>query len=265
MSENQDIRVWARQTGLDIGDRGRIPDSIREQYRASRNGDGELPELDATTEDMLIPGPETPQDAPEKPALPVTGKVVPERPPERPRRRRGLLSRKPRQPKAKTTHKRVSLENLISSGWGLAAMALARSPQAIPVARILDMQAPVAGIIADDMARGTIVDKILQPLARMGERAEKGFALAGPPLLVGMMTAQPQMFPVLRPMLKMSMMSWLQISRPAVEKAQRRAAQFAEDFGDIDIDAMIDALWADIPVVVPSEQEEANIRKARGE
>ena len=265
MTENQDIRTWARTQGFDLGDRGRIPAGIREQYQASHNGDRELPGLDATAEDMLIPGPETPAETPEKPVLPVTGKVVPERPPERPRKRRGLLSREPRQPKAKPAHKRVSLENLISSGWGLAAMALARSSQAIPVARILDMQAPVAGIIADDMTRGTIVDKILQPLARMGEKAEKGFALAGPPLLVGMMTAQPQMFPVLRPMLKMSMMSWLQISRPAVEKAQRRAAAFTEDFGDIDIDAMIDALWADVPVVVPSKQEEANIRKARGE
>jgi hypothetical protein len=144
-------------------------------------------------------------------------------------------------------------------------MALARSPQALPVARILDLQAPVAGIIVDDMARGTIADKILQPLARMGEKGEKLFALAGPPMLVGMMTAQPQLFPVLKPMLKMSMMSWMQISKPAMEKVQKRMETFAEDFGDIDLDAMIDGLWLDGPVGAPSEQEEANIRKARGE
>jgi hypothetical protein len=261
MTDSQDIRTWAKTQGIDIGVRGRIPDTVREQYDASRNGGGELPELDAA--ELILPGePEVPQDAP-PPKLASVGTVVPERPPERPKRRGGLLGRKPREAKPKSGHKRVSLENLISSGWGLAALALARSPQALPVARILDLQAPVAGIIVDDMARGTIADKILQPLARMGEKGEKLFALAGPPMLVGMMTAQPQLFPVLKPMLKMSMMSWMQVSKPAMEKVQKRAEAFAEDFGDMDLDAMIDALWIDAPV--PSEQEEANIRKARGE
>ena len=127
-------------------------------------------------------------------------------------------------------HKRVSIENVVSSGWAIGAMALARQPQALPVARILDMQAPVAGVIVEDLARGTLLDKVLQPLARGGEKAEKAMALAGPPLLVGMITANPSWAPALRPLLKMAMMSWLQLASPAMDKVQKRQAKFSEEF-----------------------------------
>jgi hypothetical protein len=33
-----DIRAWARQHGLPVSERGRIPASVLEQYRASANG-----------------------------------------------------------------------------------------------------------------------------------------------------------------------------------------------------------------------------------
>ena len=33
-----DIRAWARQHGLAVNERGRIPASVLEQYRASANG-----------------------------------------------------------------------------------------------------------------------------------------------------------------------------------------------------------------------------------
>ena len=262
MSESQDIRAWAKDQGIDLGDRGRIPAGVREQYDA-RNGDsGDLPDLDGDDLDLMPPDPQPAPAAP--PAPPVDGKVVtPERRPQAPRKpRRKLFERKP-----KTAHKRVSIDNLVSAGWQIASVALAHVPEAraLPVARVLSMQAPVAGIIVDDLAKGTLADRILQPFARAQEKSEKAFALVGPPLLVGVATAQPQMFPMIRPLLKASLMSWMLISKPAMEKAEKRARQFAEDFGEVDIDGMIDALWADLPIpTAPSEQEEENIRKARG-
>lgn len=34
-NENANIRVWARTQGIDIGDRGRIPEELRQRYRDS--------------------------------------------------------------------------------------------------------------------------------------------------------------------------------------------------------------------------------------
>lgn len=261
MSEAQDIRAWAAGRGIDIGERGRVPTAVREQYRAEHAD----PPFDDTQADDVTTATEPPP--PEPPASPAVEGRVAERPPRPPRTRGGLLGRRQRKPRdRKPAPRRVSIENIVSSGWSLAAMAMARSPRSIPVARILDMQAPVAGIIVDEAARGTVVDKILQPFARAGEKAEKAMALVGPPVLVAAMTANPQLYPVLRPALKMTMMSWMQVSGPAMRKAEARVAKFAEEFGDVDLDGMIDALWADLPIATQaSEAEEDAIRRARGE
>jgi hypothetical protein len=56
------------------------------------------------------------------------------------------------------------------------------------------------------------------------------------------------------------------VSGPAMKKAQENAARFAEDFGDVDLDGMIDALFSNIDVPArASEHEEAAIKRARGE
>ena len=256
MSEMQDIRVWARENGWDVADKGRLPGSVKAAYDARAAAD-ELSQLgqDIDGEPMII----RPDDevAPEAPAAPVPAERKPEPP-----ARRSIFDRKPKPP-ARPDRKRVSIENVLSSGWALGAMALARSPQAIPVARVMEMQAPVAGIVGEELLKGTMVDRLLQPLARGGRKAELGMALAGPPLLVGMMTARPELFPVLRPMLKMAMMSWMDVADKPMQQLARRQEHFAERFGDVDLDAMIDSLWADVPV--PSEAEEEAIRRARGE
>lgn len=255
---NQDIREWARANGRTIGDRGRIPDDIRADYYAE-NGDGEEADYgQPVTVEVGVP--EKPS-APAVPPPPPENKPVPERKPQAPpRKRKGLFGRKD-----KRVHKRVSIENIVSSGWALGAMALMRSPNAAPVGRVMQIQAPVAGAVLEDVARGTLVDKILQPLARGGEKGEAVLALAGPPLLVGAICARPELYNPLRPMLKMAMMSWLRISGPAIKKAQADAAKFEEEFGDIDLDATIAGLFADLPSGPVSEQEEEHIRRARGE
>ena len=250
MSDNQDIRVWAAANGWDIQSKGRLAADVKAAYEAAQNGHGEA---EPEGEPMVI----TMTD--EAPPAEVTPAAAPdERKPE-PLRKPGLFQRKPKETGPK--RRRVSIENILSSGWALGAMALARKPDAIPVARVLDMQAPVAGIIGEELLAGTLVDRILQPLARGGRKAELATALIGPPMLVGIMTARPELHPVLRPMLKMTMMSWMELSEPAFKKVQKRQEAWAERFGDVDLDAMIDLLWVDAPVV--SEQEEENIRKAR--
>jgi len=131
---------------------------------------------------------------------------------------------------------------------------------------MLAMQAPVAGVVVDEICAGTIVDRVLQPLARGGEKAEKAFALLGPPLIVGMISARPELFQPLSGPLKIALLSWSEISEPAARKAEAKAAAMAERMGGVDVDAMIAALFADVPMSAdaPSEAEEAAIRRARG-
>jgi hypothetical protein len=240
-SETQDIRVWAKEQGLDIAPKGKIPVAIREQWE----------------------GREVPPAAPaeESPASPTSAGE--RKPAGRKRGLPGLLARGEQADKPQ--HRRVSIEGIVSSAWGLGAMLLCRSPQSLPMARVLDMQAPVAGIIVNDVARGTVVDKVLQPFARAGASGEKAMALIGPPLLVGIISANPGTYPVLKPVLKASLMSWMEISAPAMKKAEQRAARWKEEFGGVDIDSMIEALFAVPPEMFseqPSPDEEDNIRRA---
>lgn len=267
MSEASKIRAWGREQGMELSDRGPLPDALREAWLAR---DGAEPEDEpiVVTVPFLGDGPgETPEANGTQPEQKVERK--PERKPQPPKRR-PFFQRKPKE--AGRPRKRVSIENIVTAGWGLGAMALAQSPRALPMARVLDMQAPVAGIVVEDIAKGTIIDRLLQPLARGGESAEKAMGLLGPPIIVGIMTARPELYPVLRGPLKLSMMTWMEISGPAMDKAQKRAADWSERFGHVDLDAMIDGLFADVPAPpgsqwgdAISEQEEENIRKARGE
>ena len=263
MSESQDIRVWARDHGYTVSDRGRLPGEVVEAYGARDDDEDEAPEL-------MVAAPEAEaRDIPQPPEPPA------ERPPVQPPQARSgrLFQRKPSPPAKKgqkrPAHPRVSTETLLSSLYGIAAMGLARwgqQGQGLPVARMMDMQAPVFGLVADDLIRGTLADKFLQPLARAGQKGEIAVGLAGPPLLVGLMTARPALFPVLRPMLKMSMMTWMEIAEPKMRQVQKRAETWSEKFGDVDLDAMIDALWAGLPEAGPeSPQEEEHVRRARGD
>jgi hypothetical protein len=259
---SQDIRDWAAERGIELAAKGRIPNKVREQYEADLDGNaggGEEPML-------IVPddGPEAPPEAPEP--VPAPAAPVEERKPQKPpRARKSLLQRKPAEGPRKRWP-RVSVENLISSGWALGAMALARNPNALPVARMLSYQSPIAGVIVDDMVKDTAVDRLLQPLARAGERGEKAVALIGPPLIVGMITAHPEWYPALKPMLKMSLMSWMTISGPAMEKVQRRAAQAGGpgEVTDAELESIIAGVFADLDVpVAHSEAEDAAVRRAQ--
>jgi hypothetical protein len=264
VSHSQDIRAWAATQGIELGKRGALPRAVIDEYEATHPNGADEPDVPDEEPMLIVP------DAPLLEVVPPGEPVHPpaeERPPVPPKRQRWGRPAKPKDTKPATHKKlpRVSVANLVSSGWGLGAMALMRNGNAVPVARVLQMQAPVAGVVVDDLVKGTPIDRLLQPLARAGERGEKAVALLGPPILVAMITARPEMYPALRPMLKMALVSWVTVSGPAVKKAQADAARLEEEFGDVDLDSIIDQIFADLPAGVPSEQEEANIRKARGD
>jgi hypothetical protein len=136
---------------------------------------------------------------------------------------------------------RVSVEKLISSGWmGLSAITQRVN---MPVSRVLLMQAPVAGAVLEDAVKDTAIDKLLQPVARMGEGGEVAFALVAPPLLVGALTSErvannPRMQMVLTGMLKEALKSWLKVAGPKIEEKMKEEEEFQEKYG-MQIDVMI--------------------------
>jgi hypothetical protein len=233
-----DIRVWASANGIDVAPKGPIPKAVKAQY------------YDRLTNGQLHPEAETPpgSEPPEPEAPPAEGK-------------KSWFSRRSRDASSRPSRRRTSVEQIVGLAWEFGAFALAQDPRMLPVARCVNMQAPVAGIIIDDAVKGTVADKILQPIARAGEQGEKFFGLIGPPLLVGAITAKPELYPALRPALKMSLIQWMYISEPAAKKAEKRAKDWQERFGGVDVDGMIDALFA--PAEPFNPQEEEAIRRAR--
>jgi len=260
MNDPAEVRTWARANGRTVSERGKIAADVIAEYEAahplSEQDDGDTApvitlELPPHEGEAVVPAAEeVPPPIPRRPETPP-------RPPRRSRLRDRLA-------KPDDKRRRVSVESLTSWVWGLGGMALQQAPQSTPVGRMLAMQAPVAGVVVDDLVKGTIVDRILQPLARSSEKAEKAFALLGPPVLVGMISANPGLFPALAGPLKVAMLSWAEISEPAMRQAERKAQAMADRLGEIDVDAMIAALFADV-IATPNEQEEAAIRRARGD
>jgi hypothetical protein len=109
----------------------------------------------------------------------------------------------------------------------------------MPMSRCLQVQSPVAGMILEEIVAGTVADRMLQPVARAEEKAEKVLALVAPPILV-LALEQSAMLPpeqammrqaLLVPMLRESLRIWLQVAGPKVEEAARREAEYQEKFG----------------------------------
>ncbi len=123
--------------------------------------------------------------------------------------------------KAKVVKKRVSTAGLAEMLWGETGRGLIRHDP--PVGRVLVMQAPFVGDIVDEAVKGTIADKLLQPIARTYETAEGLSAIVGVPLLVGMLERHPERAPVLMPMLRASIAPMLvQMAKGALKAEKRR-------------------------------------------
>jgi hypothetical protein len=240
-TDGMDIREWAAQRGIEVRPKGPVPRDVRTAYYAEQVG-GEVPP--------------PPPAEPSGEAPPGSGETPPEV-------KRPWWKRDRKEPGERgKSGRRTPVDQIVGLAWEFGAFALSQEPRMLPVARCVSMQAPVAGLIIDEAVKGTVADKVLQPIARAGEAGEKMFGLIGPPLIVAAITGKPELFPVLRPALKMSLMQWMFISEPAMKKAEKRSRDWAERFGGVDIDGMIDQLFAP-PEGALNPQEEANIRRAR--
>ena len=284
MTTAAEKRAWLRDAGYTVPEKGRIHPDLEAAWAAAHpggNGDGPpaAPDYpDGMTEDEFAE-PELPDE--------LAGELG-ETPPGRPPARRGAQAARrgrggwrfgrDRSQKAKGRKKakpRVSVEDVIAGGWRIMARVARPVP---PLQRTLKVQAPVAGLLLEDAVKGTLVDKILQPVARMQLQGKVVAALAGPPVLVtviSMHLAQcqqagtdpsPVFMSAASEMLRESLIIWMDVAGPKFEEALARERAFEEHYGQ-DVDAFM--AWLFEPPPDPRDDEamaaeEAALRRAQG-
>lgn len=215
---------------MEVPARGKLNPSFHGQYADAHPDDDDV--VDGQVVDV--------DDAPAAAAELDTGETPPRRPPGATGGLRGLMKKKIGGGRAR----RVSLEQVCASGWMVLA-SLAGQSGMTPTGRVLTMQAPVAGVILEDALKGTIADKVLQPLARSAAKGSEVSALLGPPVLVSILHTRPQLAPQLLPVLRMTLRQWVMVAGPAMKAAQKREAKAIADLGldeDTDLNAMIDGM-----------------------
>jgi hypothetical protein len=271
MATASEMRQWLHDNGRPQSVKGRISDGDRAFYDAAH---GEAPAADEAEFDeaMGVSAADFPEEdeAEEDPGPGVTEERTPRSRASRTRKPsaaragglvRGLIggqSKSKRKPSAKK-QPRVSLEKFVSRGWTmLGRMAISVSP---PMGRCLQAQAPMAGIILEDIARGTVTDRLLQPLARAEDKLDKGFALAAPPLLVGLIDMANGLPPkeaaarqaVLVPMLRESLRVMMEVSESYAEAITERLEQNMKF--DADIDRLLGAIFGQAEAQAETEPQ----------
>jgi hypothetical protein len=225
MASNHDIRQWAQERGLPVSSSGPLSEDVKREY-ANRTGEDAF----GTAETPAVP-----DDMQE--TAPNVKPTVTERAKEKLARTRQPVKKGA----ARASQPRVSIEGILSGAWSILGNLIAKpSP---PVGYIMQIQAPVAGMVLEDTIKGTMVDRILQPFARAEAAGETVMALAGPPVLVGLMHARPETAPVALPLLRRSLAMWMEIAGPKVERVRVQNEKFEEKYGK-DIDAIIEGLMA---------------------
>lgn len=226
--ETTDIRAWlnANRPELVAAPKGKLKSEAIAAYREAHS-DAEEPEPGELDEPILLPAEIEPERLGEAKRSWLSRKVAPKTQPKRPARR-------------------TPIDGVLALAYTGFAHIFSYNPATIPVSRCMAIQAPAAGMVLEEALKGSIVDKMLQPIARTGKRGEAIWGVIGPPILVGAISARPELYPVLRPVLRESFSSWIVLAGPKIRKAQEREAKLmAELDGDLTtIDAMIDAIFA---------------------
>lgn len=130
--------------------------------------------------------------------------------------------------KDKPKHDRVPVDRVAAQIWEGVARVV--EPIDAPVARCLHYQADLSGLMIERMAKGTLIDKGLQPLARGEIKVREVSALVGLPILVGMVERanelpEPQRtlrLAVLVPMLRECAAQLVMLSGDLLEERRRR-------------------------------------------
>lgn len=211
----KEIREWADANSYACPPSGRIPKDVREAFNKAHG-------ITAVAEAKPARVKET---APKYEPQTVTGKI------------KGALSRPKTGAKpARKAKPRVSVADLITGGWWLLSKAM--EPVSGPMAEMLKLEAPVAGMLLDDSVKGTLIDRALQPIARTEESGKVFAALGLPPILVMLIDKNPSMANSLLPMLRKSLQWHVELAGPKVQEMIQREMEFEANYGAA-VDEMI--------------------------
>lgn len=256
-----DVRAWAERRHLiEPGGRGRLAAEIHAAYANEQAAAASAPPPPAPVTESVIVGVRE---------LPAEPGPRDEKPPEQPRKsiRERLHVVKPddtgKADKPKRARKRVSLETLGGLAWVGASRVVAFAGETyLPVVKMMSFQAPVAGAVVEDLARGTIADRIMQPVARLTESGGAVGALVGAPMLTAVVCKRPELYPQVRPMLMAAMREWVIVAGPKLREMRRREEKFAEEMGTftdefgVTVDQLLDEVFSSLAEQPP--QAEAN-------
>jgi hypothetical protein len=280
MATATEVRAWAVAEG-NATSRGKLRADVITDWNTTHPDDPY--ETGAARDGFTGNAPDYPDadfDAnfPDADPLGDTGETPPRNPRSKKATTKGFsnpFSRKPTRGTAKKKRPRVSTEDVLGSLWRAGAKLATPLP---PLQRTLRVQAPVAGLLLEDAVKGTAVDLVLQPFARLAGQGKAISAIAGPPVLVTALTMHMQMREAAgeepNPFfmtagieaLRASLMTWMDIAGPKFAEAMAREKDFEEKYGQ-DVDTMI--MWLLSPPVDPRneaavEAEEEAIRRAQG-
>jgi hypothetical protein len=244
-----DIRTWLRDQGdTDVSVRGPISKADRARYELAHGFDEAAGPADSDF-DVSEPG-EPPPDKPEPEKRPRNVAV--------PRKLPWQRHDKPPKPKG-AKRKRVALDDTIATGWRFLA-GLAKPLPA--TSRLLKIQAPVAGTLLEPIVKDTIVDRILQPIARTTEGAEAVAVLLGTPALVTAIQLNPAIMPFALPALRELLIRMVKLTGPAMAQALKQEREFEAEFGGT-VDDLIEMLFAGVFEGDAPEDEDAEVRKVQ--
>lgn len=190
MASDKDVRAWARETDWRAGDgepvsaRGGVGRDAHDAYNAAHNGhdDGAAYPDGMTAADFEL------QDAARDDDDDDLAESRPKAPPSQSTRSRLRGRLKTGGTTGRGTGKkqppRTPTSDLIGSAWRMAAKVAQPIP---PMYRTLRLQSVIAGPLIDEAVKGTAVDRVLQPIARLAATGETTAALLAPNLAIAAM------------------------------------------------------------------------------
>jgi len=132
---------------------------------------------------------------------------------------------------------------------------------------LMKIQAPVAGMLLEDVVRDTVVDKALQPFARTSKNAEALAILVGPPVVMSVIQLNPELAPVLVPVLRDLLVRMSKVAGPKMTQALAEEREFEEQYGQ-PVDELIGLLIGAVQMTLiedetPEQAEERYVREAQ--
>jgi len=148
---------------------------------------------------------------------------------------------------------RSNASSFLTMLWGGVGTVLIKSGSDVPVGRVMQFQAPMAGEKIDQFIANTWLDKIIQPMVKAEEQIEGLGAVVMLPLLIGAYERQPLMAdmiePILREVVSISLIEMAPVikRKAAKEKAALKAlSSVKEGLGVGKDENPIDAILATI-------------------